>query len=95
VGGERGGCRLGLVRGEVKVRHRGGGEKAHDTARRRRGGSAFNLDVRAVDGDAWRGRDASGRNRGRRGLGTQRVAGQVADAGGERRHGEKTERRWR
>ena len=67
----------------------------HGTARRRRGGSAFNLDVRAVDGDAWRGRDASGRNRGRRGLGTQRVAGQVADAGGERRHGEKTERRWR
>jgi len=46
----------------VKVRHRGGGEKAHDTTRRRRGGSAFNLDVRAVDGDAWRGRDASGRN---------------------------------
>jgi len=44
-----------------------------------------------VDGDAWRGRDASGRNRGQRGLGTQRVAGQVADAGGERRHGEKTE----
>ena len=84
-----------MVRGEVKVRHRGGGEKAHDTTRRRRGGSPFNLDVRAVDGDAWRGRDASGRNRGQRGLGMQRVAGQVADAGGERRHGEKTERRWR
>jgi len=78
----------------VKVRHRGGGEKAHDTARRRRGGSAFNLDVRAVDGDAWRGRDASGRNRGEEGWGAAR-ARRVADGGGELRHGVNREGRWR
>ena len=56
VGGERGGCRLGLVRREVKVRHRGGGEKAHDTARRRRGGSARG-EVEMLQGGTGGGED--------------------------------------
>jgi hypothetical protein len=43
---------------------RGRREMEKGRTARRRGGSAFNLDVRAVDGDAWRGREASGRNRG-------------------------------
>ena len=91
---EVGNVRCASSRGRRGPRAQGDGEGAHGTARRRRGGSAFNLDVRAVDGDAWRGRDALGRNRGGEGWGAAR-ARRVADGGGERRHGENREGRWR
>jgi len=56
-----------LLAKQMEGRREGRGarrEKA-DSARRRRGGSASILGVRAGNGDAWRGREASGMNRGR------------------------------
>ena len=72
-------------------------EKAHDTARRRRGGSASILGVRAGNGDAWRGREASGETRHEERAGGATRARHAAGGLGvrrRRRHGEKQRRRW-
>ena len=59
-------------------------------SRRRRGASAAVLGVRARDGAAWRGREASERNRGRGAWPTAPACG-----GKRRRHGENREQRGR
>ena len=91
---EVGNVRCASSRGRRGPRAQGDGEGAH--------GTAWHVVVVAVrrststcaQWTATRGEVEmlQGGTGARRGLGTQRVAGQVADAGGERRHGEKTER---